>query len=1534
MKYNSGRVKKFDQTGITSDRYEFLGLEQAEPDLGDPLVGVSSIGAKPVPAGTEYDHYVPISVGAQTGSRYWIHSRALLTQGIQGLQGSLSNFQGTQGSQGRQGSQGLQGLQGLQGQISNFQGTQGTQGIQGVSNQGVQGNQGTQGRQGIQGSQGVQGFQGVQGIHGTQGRQGAQGTISNFQGTQGVQGLSNQGTQGVQATQGTQGVQGTQGTQGTQGIQGVQGTQGSQGTQGVQGQSFQGSQGIQGEYGSQGFQGTQGLGSQGAQGTQGYSGFQGSQGIQGRQGIQGVQGIQGRAGTAQGTQGVQGQSFQGSQGLQGYSGNQGAQGTQGIGFQGSQGLQGASLQGSQGLQGRDGTTQGVQGTQGISGLLGNQGSQGSQGIQGRQGTQGLSNQGVQGNQGTIGSQGFQGLQGSGIQGSQGIQGIQGSQGTDGVGTQGNQGTQGRQGIQGHQGVQGFTGGIGGQGAQGLQGRQGIQGPGGQGTQGASGTGGGNSSYSLIDLATPNGLTLGTGTFLTFPSSILNMSSLTQVPSTTTSIGVFGTNSAPTPSGTRFVQNRFKVYLTSVEFVYFYVNKAGSWGDSPEGFNLDNLILEYSYTGTSGWTAIKTVGPDDVAANTWTLISERVPAAAKYYNGVYLRIVQGAYYQETDNWAFTSVIPELGSAGSSTTSSGNGNIMIAAMNFADPNLFTIGSGVQLTTCSARGTSTRTEVPGTTNIAFFGGTSNRVITNFNRIYLTTISYLSYYVNKGAGGEEPENYQSDFLYLQYSTDGSTYVTFDTIRPIDIASVNVWTLRTVQIPDGAKYYNGVYLRIAQTSYYQDTDNWAITSLIASTGDSTNVNDPSSAGNLTVSLMNFANTLTLNLGDGVRMSSVGAYYGGMSTLTNKVPSGTLIGIFDGYLAEYQNGTRVLTNKTKVYLTTLDYILYYVNRGGTGWGDLPEYYENDNLLVQYHPTSPTASTGWVTLDTVNPIDIASSNVWTLRTITIPDAVKDFSGVYLRIVQTSFYYGTDNWAFTTLVGGFGQPESDSSSSSGNLSLFLLNFYNLNTLTVGNGTRLTSVGNYSGISNISAVPVGTPIVVFDGYLSLNLNGTRFVQNREKVHLTNVDFLNYYVNRGGTGWGDLPEYYENDNLLVQYSTDGTFWTNIDIINPIDIASSNVWTLRTIRVPSGAKTFGGVYLKITQTSFYYGTDNWAFTTLMPAFGQVGGDQNHTGSLDNVLLNLREPENLDVSNGTRLATLGSVYGTMATSTAVPTGTPIAIFDGYLSEYQNGTRYVSTFNKVYLNGISTVQFYVNAANGTWGDQPEDYQSDVLLFQYSLNGSSYTTIELITPSALNYNTWQLISASIPAAAQTVNGVYLRIAQVFYYYGTDNWAFTSIFAPFGSISVSDDTSTNATRYPMLSSVASGSPTLNVSSSKLTYNPSTGNLTSTIVSDSGGNLRKLINLAKTTSYTLAIGDVGDLVNITTGGVTVPSGVFSAGDAITIYNNSSSAQTITQGASTTMYIAGTATTGNRTLAGRGLCTVLCVVTPNEFVISGSGLS
>ena len=92
------------------------------------------------------------------------------------------------------------------------------------------------------------------------------------------------------------------------------------------------------------------------------------------------------------------------------------------------------------------------------------------------------------------------------------------------------------------------------------------------------------------------------------------------------------------------------------------------------------------------------------------------------------------------------------------------------------------------------------------------------------------------------------------------------------------------------------------------------------------------------------------------------------------------------------------------------------------------------------------------------------------------------------------------------------------------------------------------------------------------------------------------------------------------------------------------------------------------------------------------------------------------------------------------------------------------------------------------------------------------------------------------------------------------------------------------------------------------------------------------KTSSYTLTASDIGTLVT-TDSAVTVDQDIFTAGDAITIYNNSASNITITQGTNVTFYLAGTATTGSRTLAQRGVATVLCVAS-NAFVVSGSGLT
>lgn len=109
-----------------------------------------------------------------------------------------------------------------------------------------------------------------------------------------------------------------------------------------------------------------------------------------------------------------------------------------------------------------------------------------------------------------------------------------------------------------------------------------------------------------------------------------------------------------------------------------------------------------------------------------------------------------------------------------------------------------------------------------------------------------------------------------------------------------------------------------------------------------------------------------------------------------------------------------------------------------------------------------------------------------------------------------------------------------------------------------------------------------------------------------------------------------------------------------------------------------------------------------------------------------------------------------------------------------------------------------------------------------------------------------------------------------------------------------------------------------------------------DSKGDTRAAPINTKTAAYVAVAYDAGQTIYISTGGVTINASTFSAGDMLTIVNNSAANQTITAGASVTFRLAGTATTGNRTLAQYGMATFLCVVggTTPTFHCSGAGLT
>jgi len=470
----SGKTKKKSGLELDADRYDYLDVSNAEPDLGLPPVDNS------------------VLIGDLDGTRTWtdITTYANDFKGYTGSQGDTGiGYTGSQGDIGYTGSQGDIGYTGSQG-ITGFVGSQGDTGF--VGSQGDIGYTGSQGDVGYTGSQGDTGFVGSQGPQGNFGGVTFDYTFSTDTDNSAPGAGKLKVNQSDITTATTLYIQDTDdnnvnldaylttidastsqlkghvrisnkansddfaiftitanstnnstyftvpisyvsgsassfsnnediivtfartGDKGDIGYTGSQGTTGFTGSAGTDG--FVGADGAQGYTGSQGFTGSQGdTGFVGSQGDIGYTGSQGDIGYTGSQGDIGYTGSQGDIGYT-GSQGDIG--YTGSQGDVGYVGSQGD-----IGYTGSQGDIGYT--GSQGDVGYTGS-QGELGYTGSQGDIGYTGSQGDTGYVGSQGDLGYTGSqgdiGYTGSQGNAGTQGYTGSQGVGYTGSKGLAG--------------------------------------------------------------------------------------------------------------------------------------------------------------------------------------------------------------------------------------------------------------------------------------------------------------------------------------------------------------------------------------------------------------------------------------------------------------------------------------------------------------------------------------------------------------------------------------------------------------------------------------------------------------------------------------------------------------------------------------------------------------------------------------------------------------------------------------------------------------------------------------------------------------------------------------------------------------------------------------------------------------------------------------------------------------------------------------------------------------------------------------------------------
>ena len=156
-----------------------------------------------------------------------------------------------------------------------------------------------------------------------------------------------------------------------------------------------------------------------------------------------------------------------------------------------------------------------------------------------------------------------------------------------------------------------------------------------------------------------------------------------------------------------------------------------------------------------------------------------------------------------------------------------------------------------------------------------------------------------------------------------------------------------------------------------------------------------------------------------------------------------------------------------------------------------------------------------------------------------------------------------------------------------------------------------------------------------------------------------------------------------------------------------------------------------------------------------------------------------------------------------------------------------------------------------------------------NGTAYaftaagTAGQVLTSAAGSTPTW-----TNSTSTNTFSAIVQRDASGNFSAGTITAALTGTATNASNLAVTDDTATNATYYPSFALGTSSNQAHRVSSTKLTFNPSTGILASTGFSGSGASITA-INTANISTGTLAVARGG-----TAGSATPTAGAIAFGD------------------------------------------------------------
>ena len=280
-----------------------------------------------------------------------------------------------------------------------------------------------------------------------------------------------------------------------------------------------------------------------------------------------------------------------------------------------------------------------------------------------------------------------------------------------------------------------------------------------------------------------------------------------------------------------------------------------------------------------------------------------------------------------------------------------------------------------------------------------------------------------------------------------------------------------------------------------------------------------------------------------------------------------------------------------------------------------------------------------------------------------------------------------------------------------------------------------------------------------------------------------------------------------------------------------------------------------VAQSTLSVGSASTATTATNLAGGGAGYIPYQSGAGATAFLASGTTGQVLTSNGTSAPTWTSPAAAVTVSddtSTISARYPLfaAVTSGSIS-----TEYVSSTKLQYVpsTGVLTATGFAGAGTGLTGTASSlSIGGNAATATSATSATTATNIAGGTNLQIPYNTGAGATSFI--AAPTITSTYLQ------YNGTSfAWASAG-----SAITITDDTTTNSTRYPLFANATSGTiSTEYVSSTKLKYNPSTGELTAPEQISSNG-----INInadSVSSSYTIATGTNGFSV----GPLTINSGV-----------------------------------------------------------------